>query len=73
MSSLEKEERIDLSGEVTATWQKMLKNGQVPLYLSIGQQELEKLRANGKRKSNDELITAYLQAVEKWLNRGNRE
>lgn len=70
MSSLEKEERIDLSAKVTAAWKKMFENGQVPLYLSIGQQELEKLRTSGKRESNDEPIVAYLQAVEKWLNRG---
>ncbi len=73
MSSLEKEGKIDLSGEVTVAWKKMSANGQVPLYLSLNQQELEKLRANRKGKSNDEPITTYLQAVEKWLNRGNRE
>ena len=65
MTNKEKEEKIiDPVQKTNEAWQKMIKSGQISVYMAMSHEEIKKLQeADDEEIGKNEHIVAYLRAV----------
>jgi len=64
MTNKEKEEKIiDPVQKTNEAWQKMIKSGQISVYMAMSHEEIKKLQETDEEIGKNEHIVAYLRAV----------
>jgi len=73
MTNKEKEEKIiDPVQKTNEAWQKMIKSGQISVYMAMSHEEIKKLQeADDEEIGKNEHIVAYLRAVREMCQKAN--